>query len=699
MKRIISLVLVMIMLLSMPVSIYADNVENKQPTSTYGDAMLEYLKTDNHKLLVVRGNYGYMQFADDFRQNVFSLYLLEMVDMLIETGTEPDQQKYMEVLINIIATYDLDNATDISEQNSMDNLKTLEDYAMDFVEMGANAVSVMVGNNPVVSEFENDISTAIDRISVLKDNTNDWIEALSDLETIVQSYDKHDRFLELIENNAEGDLKIAASTLRTGMKKAFQIKLDTYGDISDKNLENYSELFFEDVFWKGLKEIPEYKTDKSLKAFVDSGDSFVSKLDLLKSSWELGLGIGKLVGNVTVGGEDLINRVMEILALYDISSILQLEVSELGVEFFETIGTEKEADIIDEYSVLAQYLIGCRVRGEYCLYSIVANDAGLLSWFNKESAEEAKIWYEYKAEKILDIQAELLEVSQGGTEKIYKAYAEKIKNYESIYGVAQENIVAEWFSYMTGLCFAKLIDFEQNGYENLLLVYQYDVDTADGLSREYKFEIWRYENGEMILLDSGELFGTDGGVKHVYLAEVNEKIYLVTGGTDSFGYYYYHGYSDDKFEVVREVTWEIDENGEYVCSINGEPVSYEVLENEEEIWFGNVLEYNLNYDIDIVLEEIEETKRKLGMEDTSAESSSAVKVSEEEAINIAQAHWNIGIGDIDDETGFPFTIEVQGLDNNEYIVVLRWLVENSHWSTVDVICIDATTGACRSYYE
>ena len=51
-----------------------------------------------------------------------------------------------------------------------------------------------------------------------------------------------------------------------------------------------------------------------------------------------------------------------------------------------------------------------RIRGEYCLYSVVAEDAGLLSWFNKNSAEEARLWYDDKTKKVLAIQNNLLQV-------------------------------------------------------------------------------------------------------------------------------------------------------------------------------------------------------------------------------------------------------------------------------------------------
>lgn len=378
-KRMISFILVIIMLFSVFTPVYASNSEYKQPISAYGDEMLEYLLTDNHKLLVIRDNYGYMQFADKFRQNAASLFLLEMTDLLIQTGMEPDKSKYIEVLINIMGTYELDNATDISTQKSMDNLKSVQDYAMDIVDIGTKAVSFMVANNPEVSEFEEAISTAIGRMSTLKDDINNWVEALSNLETIVEDYSKYDDFLELIEQKSTGELKEAASTLRSGMRKAFTIKLDTYGEVSDDNFDNFSELFFSDIFWKVLKQTEDYEKDETLKEVVDAGDSFVSKIEDLINSWELALGIGKLVGNVTVGAENLVNRVLEIFALSDISAILQLEVTELSIDFFEKIGTQ----------------------------------------------EEAKNWYETKADKILDIQKELLKVKNNKidyTEIVTSAY-------------------------------------------------------------------------------------------------------------------------------------------------------------------------------------------------------------------------------------------------------------------------------------
>lgn len=51
------------------------------------------------------------------------------------------------------------------------------------------------------------------------DNINNWIDTLTNLETVLQDYSNYDSFLEIIEDNADGDLKEAASSMRNSMRK------------------------------------------------------------------------------------------------------------------------------------------------------------------------------------------------------------------------------------------------------------------------------------------------------------------------------------------------------------------------------------------------------------------------------------------------------------------------------------------------
>jgi len=68
------------------------------------------------------------------------------------------------------------------------------------------------------------------------------------------------------------------------------------------------------------------------------------------------------------------------------------------------------------------------------------------------------------------------------------------------------------------------------------------------------------------------------------------------------------------------------------------------------------------------------------------------KISLHRAIEIASEYWNIKNGDIDPDTGFPFALLPKTGTNGYYCIALSWLVENSHYSTIETIEIDCSTG-------
>lgn len=408
MKHIFAIVLAVIILIvySGNISYAYNNTNNISPAE---EQLLLYIKSESDDFLISRSNYQYMVFVEDFKTNPLALYFLKMSDIFVEdVKSEPDTEKYIDILTNIIVTYDLDNSSKIADQKNLDNLKNLKDYAMDFAEMGNEIVSVITGNEIIIDEqLETYLAVAMDGVFSLSENTDNWIETLNNLETILQNYSKYDEFLALIEDESEGNLKEAASVLRKGMLEAMQIRLETYAEITNENFERYSEFFFDNALFPALKQIPQYRTDENLKYFVDSADNFISNVETLKSSWNLGTLIGKTVGNVVVGGEDLINRTLEMMALYDVSVILQEKILNVADGILDNLGSNENSEI-EQYILYSQYLIDCRIRGEYCLYSVVAENAGLLSWFKKKDAEQAREWYERKTNMILDIHSTLL---------------------------------------------------------------------------------------------------------------------------------------------------------------------------------------------------------------------------------------------------------------------------------------------------
>ena len=87
-------------------------------------------------------------------------------------------------------------------------------------------------------------------------------------------------------------------------------------------------------------------------------------------------------------------------------------------------------------------------------------------------------------------------------------------------------------------------------------------------------------------------------------------------------------------------------------------------------------------------------KSRLGFE--SLEVSWQKKITSEEALQIALDYWyecyHIRPGDIDEQTGFRYAVFPKDSDNEHYLIALAWLVAGDHYSTVEMIRINSTTG-------
>lgn len=437
-----------------------------------GENLLEYLQTEYPDMLQLNSNYEYVQFVHDFNGSWLGVYLLQITDFFANTGAAPDEKKYMEVLLNIIEMHDLSESTKIANQKKMDNLKTFEDYGKDTAKAAAKAVSVMSGLSDATDVLSQKISKAVDGLSVLSDTTENWIEALSELETSVQNYGYYFDFLKIIEENSEGDLKKAAISLRKNMEVGMKIRLESYVDITNENIEKWSEEYFSDIFFEMCKSTDEYKRDDTLKWFVDSGQNVMGKFKTIKGSWELGKTIGMIVGDIAVGGENLINRLQEVMAVTEISQLLSENLQNMTAEELnDAIGTKKELDFVQKYVMQSKFLVNCRVRGEYCWYSLIANDAGLMSYFNKETGKKAEKIYNSMVEIMEEINTELDKImeceiidNEEFSDKLYGTWLQldsddpivltlkddmTLQYYNS---VSYENVYDSTFEWKDGLC-------------------------------------------------------------------------------------------------------------------------------------------------------------------------------------------------------------------------------------------------------
>lgn len=405
MKKIISLLLIICLMLQQNTTIFASSKANEYVMNEQESKMVHYMQAGNNKLLCSTNNYWYMQFVNEFRESALDMYLLSMADKLISTGVEPDKQLYTQTLITLMATYEMDNANDISEQKKFDNTKDLKSYFMDTKDIVSKTVAVITGNNNNAQEFEKILNTAIGTLSTQIDNVDNWLEGIIGLDTILEDYSAFDEILTLLENEGTGELKSAASDLKNALKKSVELRIETYTKIQDENYtNNFEDFIFNGYFFDAMKLTDEYDNDESVRFFTDKSKKITDKISLLKDSWELGLSIGKMIGNLTIGAEDLIYRTRESMAICDISKILQLNILSKGNEFYSILGKSQSQEIIESFVYLSNFLIQCRFRGEYNIYSIIVSDAKLASVLNQNNNEETKKLYNEKLNNIISIQ-------------------------------------------------------------------------------------------------------------------------------------------------------------------------------------------------------------------------------------------------------------------------------------------------------
>ena len=92
-------------------------------------------------------------------------------------------------------------------------------------------------------------------------------------------------------------------------------------------------------------------------------------------------------------------------------------------------------------------------------------------------------------------------------------------------------------------------------------------------------------------------------------------------------------------------------------------------------------------------------------EDTATEDTAEPLISMERAKEIASDHWDVKTGDVNPDNGFEFRINcrqtvVTSRGEEVYLVLLQWKVMPiGHWSTVDTVWVEITTGEVIIPYE
>ncbi len=196
---------------------------------------------------------------------------------------------------------------------------------------------------------------------------------------------------------------------------------------------------------------------------------------------------------------------------------------------------------------------------------------------------------------------------------MYREYYDLLLRYQEDYGIGKKCVVRQYTTFLVGLCMAKLVDFDQDGCEELLLAYA--DSKVYGVSAEsmpqYVIEIWGHTDNGIENLFQGEGYCNGGGIRTIFLAQDEGHSYIIEGAHADFEDIYVWGFEEDEFKEIHSLNAE-DLYETYM--IDDVPVTLERFQEESSKWLSMCEFYGLSRDEEEEersLEELEETLKYL----------------------------------------------------------------------------------------
>lgn len=249
-----------------------------------------------------------------------------------------------------------------------------------------------------------------------------------------------------------------------------------------------------------------------------------------------------------------------------------------------------EAGCIEAYRGLIEVYLGTedseQIATTYKTAITIINDMGIANGkLPAESEEFYSMAIEYfeeqnDSEYVLTLIDDLLELSSDTDVKTaleqkkqnyqrlerYEAYYQLILEYQEKYGEC-ELIEDGYESYLKGLCFAKLLDFNQDGDEELIIAY-FDPARAEAFY-DHELEIWDYLDGELRQVYSDRTMIGSQICSNVGIANFDGRYAILAGRTGMPKRIFVWEYTSSQFEQTQAVV--ADNNA--ACTINGATTS------------------------------------------------------------------------------------------------------------------------------
>lgn len=382
--------------LLLTLSTLVPTVSAESASFIYSGEDIEELYYDfEHVSGMVEGMFGksdglaYWSYAEDMKDKKVGSWLIDVSSKII--GEEPDEKYYTEVLTNMIALLEYDTAEQIENQGQFDKMKNLGEYALDVVDIGAT----VIGLDDELDGISKVVGVASDGIDLVLDN----VKQIKYYELTIRNYANAENFLKAVNENSDNKmLADAAGELRNVNELLFKERCKYIAETVDSTGTFLAKNFMADLSFSLLKNIKEYKKDDLIKDYVDYGEKAYKALDRLVSTGEAVFKTVMIGGDLLFGTTNTFRRHNEMETMADIAKSIVAEYSKIKVS--PDMPTENLYNAIRTKSEYYKMLIATHLRGEYLIYSLNYNDAGILSsftkWFDENIVNEdrsIKKWY------------------------------------------------------------------------------------------------------------------------------------------------------------------------------------------------------------------------------------------------------------------------------------------------------------------
>ena len=389
-KKICILLVLTLCFYNLSLFVSAKNVAS-QYTDDQKELIFKKYTTNKHMFAALFNDdtdIGYWRMVNNTKEKGVFSWSIDVSSRII--GEYPDKQKYAEILANLITMQSGDLAEQIMLQSGFDNLHDGMDYAMDIVDIATS----FVGGAHLLETISPIIDAATGGQNVIITNANQ----AKYYQMTIQDYSQSKLFLEAINKYTENDeLKIVSASLLKATETLLEKRLEYLSDATASLAYYDAKFFVENLSFDLLKTAEIYKSDETVKWFVDCGSDLADSLLSILSAGQFAFHMTMLAGNIGFGTANTFNRYQEMKVLADIASAIVEANNNIQIP-----PSCNSSDAITNIRIKCDYykmLIATHARGEYLVYQLLVNDAGLLSELKvlfdsfKDPNETTESWY------------------------------------------------------------------------------------------------------------------------------------------------------------------------------------------------------------------------------------------------------------------------------------------------------------------